>query len=172
MIKVYDYMCLVIKFFRKEAANIMKKLLITFFAVLTMAFVMLAVPASAQAAPVNNFKITSGINTAKTSEITFDSSRVVSGTAEPGAKITITIYEPTTVNGNTTYKYIRSYNITVGSSGIFSQNISLKEGKNYVVAAARKDGRYSEVRTTITRKNAVLKATLSQSYAVPGSRSW
>lgn len=150
----------------------MKKLLITFFAIFTLAFVVLAMPASAQAAPVNNFKITSGINTAKTSEITFDSTRVVSGTAEPGSKIIITIYEPVTVNGSTTYKYIRSYNITVGSSGIFSQNISLKEGKNYVVAAARKDAKYSEVRTTITRKKAVLKATLSQSYAVPGGKSW
>lgn len=150
----------------------MKKLLISFFAIFTLAFVVLAMPVSAEAAPVNNFKITSGINTARTSEITFDSTRVVSGTAESGAKIVISVYEPVTVSGNTTYKYIRSYNITVGTSGIFSQNISLKEGKNYVVVAARKDGRYSEVRTTVTRKNAVLKATLSQSYAVPGSRSW
>ncbi|MDO5387712.1 MAG: hypothetical protein Q4F63_00600, partial [Clostridia bacterium] len=155
-----------------EDADIMKKILLTLFAVFTLAFVMLAIPASAHAAEVNNFKITSGINTEKTSEITFDSSRVVSGTAEPGAVITITIYEPTTVAGTTTYKYIRSYSITVGSSGIFSQSISLKEGKNYVVAAARKDSKYSEVRTTITRKNAVLKATLSQSIAVPGSSNW
>ncbi len=150
----------------------MKKFLLTVFALFTLAFVMLAMPVSAHAAPVNNFKITSGINTEKTSEITFDSTRVVSGTAEAGSSIAITIYEPTTVNGNTTYKYIRSYSITVGSSGIFSQNISLKEGKNYVVVAARKDGKYSEVRTTITRKNAVLKATLSQSIAVPGSSNW
>lgn len=150
----------------------MKKFLLTVFALFALAFVMLAMPVSAHAAPVNNFKITSGINTEKTSEITFDSTRVVSGTAEAGSSIAITIYEPNTVNGNTTYKYIRSYSITVGSSGIFSQNISLKEGKNYVVVAARKDGKYSEVRTTITRKNAVLKATLSQSIAVPGSSNW
>lgn len=150
----------------------MKKLLLSLFAVIAATIVILAVPVVANAAPVNNFKITSGINTAKSSEITFDSTRVVSGTAEPGSKITITLYEPTTVNGTTTYKYIRSYTITVGSSGIFSQSISLKEGKNYVVVAARKDGKYSEVKTTITRKNAVLKATLSQSIAVPGGRSW
>ena len=150
----------------------MKKFLLTVFALFTLAFVMLAMPVSAHAAPVNDFKIASGINTEKTSEITFDSTRVVSGTAEAGSSIAITIYEPTTVNGNTTYKYIRSYSITVGSSGIFSQNISLKEGKHYVVVAARKDGKYSEVRTTITRKNAVLKATLSQSIAVPGSSNW
>ena len=150
----------------------MKKFLLTVFALFTLAFVMLAMPVSAHAAAVNNFKITSGINTEKTSEITFDSTRVVSGTAEAGSSIAITIYEPTTVNGNTTYKYIRSYSITVGSSGIFSQNISLKEGKNYVVVAARKDGKYSEVRTTITRKNAVLKATVSQNIAVRGSSNW
>ncbi|MEI3163214.1 MAG: hypothetical protein V8S74_07425 [Lachnospirales bacterium] len=150
----------------------MKKLLLSLLAVVAATIVILAVPVAANAAPVNNFKITSGINTAKSSEITFDSTRVVSGTAEPGSKITITLYEPTTVNGTTTYKYIRSYTITVGSSGIFSQSISLKEGKNYVVVAARKDGKYSEVKTTITRKNAVLKATLSQSIAVPGGRSW
>lgn len=150
----------------------MKKFLLTVFALFALAFVMLAMPVSAHAAPVNNFKITSGINTAKTSEITFDSTRVISGTAEAGAVIGLTIYEPVTVNGSTTYKYIRSYNVTVGSSGIFSQSVSLKEGKNYVVVAARKDGRYSEVRTTITRKNAVLKATLSQSIAVPGSSNW
>lgn len=150
----------------------MKKLLLTLFAIFTLAFVMLAVPTSAHAAGVNNFKITSGINTSKTSEITFDTSRVISGTAEAGSTITITVYEPTTVNGVTTYKYIRSYSVTVGSSGIYSQNISLKEGKNYVVVAARKDGNYSEVKTTITRKNAVLKATLSQSIAVPGGSSW
>ena len=150
----------------------MKKLLLSLFAVIATTIVILAVPVAANANPVNNFKITSGINTAKSSEITFDSTRVVSGTAEPGSKITITLYEPITVNGTTTYKYIRSYTITVGSSGIFSQSISLKESKNYVVVAARKDGRYSDVKTTITRKNAVLKATLSQSIAVPGGRSW
>ena len=61
----------------------MKKLLFMLAAMLVSVFVLTAVPASA--APVNNFRITSGINTSKTSEITFDSTRVVSGTAEPGA---------------------------------------------------------------------------------------
>lgn len=139
---------------------------------LTLAFVVLALPVCVQAAPVNNFKITSGINTAKTSEITFDSSRVISGTAAQGANINITIYEPVANNGVTTYKYIRAYSATVGSSGIFALPVNLKEGKNYVVVVARKDGAYSEVRTTINRKNAVLKTTLSQSFAVPGGRSW
>lgn len=84
-------------------------------------------PVSAMAGTgVDNFKITSGIDTRKSSEITFDATRVISGTAEKGAKIGITVYEPYTVNGKTYYKLIRTYNITVGSTGIFSQSISLK----------------------------------------------
>ena len=67
---------------------------------------------------------------------------------------------------------IRTYNITVGSTGIFSQSISLKEGANYLVVAARKDGKYSEIRTTINRKDKVLKSVLSQSIAVPGQSKW
>ncbi len=123
------------------------------------------------ASPVSNFKITNGIT--KSSEITFDSTRVISGTAETGAQISITIYEPYTNSaGKTAYKLIRNYNLTVGSTGIFSQNISLKEGVNYLVVTARKDGKYSEIRTTINRKNKVLKSVLSQSIAVPGSSKW
>lgn len=134
----------------------------------------LAIPFSvnAHAAPVSNFKITSGVS-GKASEITFDSTRVISGTAETGAKISITIYEPYTNSaGKTAYKLIRTYNLTVGSTGIFSQTISLKEGANYLVVTARKDGKYSEIRTTINRKNKVIKSVLSQSIAVPGRSKW
>lgn len=137
-----------------------------------------AVPASAMGAalPVERFAITGGINTSKTSEITFDTTRVISGTAEKGAQITISLYEPYTLNGQTQYKLIRTYNLTVGSTGIFSQSVSLKEGKNYVVVAARKaDGgatKYSEVRTTINRKDKVIKSVLSQSIAIPGQSGW
>lgn len=136
----------------------------------------LAIPFSTNAnaaTGVNNFKITSGIDTSKSSEITFDSARVISGTAETGAKVSITIYEPyKDASGKTAYKLIRTYNLTVGSTGIFSQSVSLKEGVNYLVVTARKDGKYSEIRTTINRKNKVLKSVLSQSIAVPGQGKW
>ncbi len=152
-----------------------KRLILKILFVVAVAFC-LAIPFSinAQAAPaVSNFKITSGFATNKTSEITFDSTRVISGTAEKGAKISITIYEPYTNSaGKTAYKLIRTYNLTVGSTGIFSQSISLKEGVNYLVVTARKDGKYSEIRTTINRKNKVLKSVLSQSIAVPGRGKW
>ncbi len=129
---------------------------------------MLLVMACCVVAPVSAMAGT-GVDNFK---ITFDATRVISGTAEKGAKIGITVYEPYTVNGKTYYKLIRTYNITVGSTGIFSQSISLKEGANYLVVAARKDGKYSEIRTTINRKDKVLKSVLSQSIAVPGQSKW
>ena len=150
----------------------MKKLIITLISLIAVISCFMAFPAAVKAAPVNNFKITSGIDTSKSLEITFDSNKVISGTAEPGAQIAINIFEPVAVNGSTSYKLIRNYNIAVGSTGIYSQNVALKEGSNYVVVAARKDGRSSEVRTTIVRKNKVLKTTLSQSIAVPGRSNW
>ncbi len=150
----------------------MKRMIITLISLLAIMSCFIAFPGAVEAAPVNNFKITSGINTAKSSEITFDGNRVISGTAEPGAQISINIFEPVAVNGTTTYRLIRNYSIVVGSTGIYSQNVALKEGGNYLVVAARKDNRYSEVRTTIVRKNKVLKTTLSQSIAVPGRSGW
>lgn len=132
-----------------------------------------AAPVSAMAGTgVDNFKITGGIDTKKTSEITFDATKVVSGTAEKGAQIGITVYEPYTANGKTYYKLIKTYSLTVGSTGIFSQSVSLKEGANYLVVVARKGDKYSEIRTTINRKDKVLKSVLSQSIAVPGQSKW
>ena len=150
----------------------MKKFILTFLAVMTMAFMMLAMPASANAAQVKDFKVTNGINPNKSNEITFDYFRVVSGTSEPGSQVSITIYEPIVANSTTTYKYVRGYNLIVGSSGIFSQNIALKEGKNYIVVAAKNLNDYSDVKANKKKKKAVLKATLSQSIAMPGSSNW
>ncbi len=150
----------------------MKKIIITLISLIAVISCFMAFPTAANAAPVNNFKITGGIDTSKSLEITFDSNKVISGTAEPGAQIAINIFEPVNVNGNVSYRLIRNYNIVVGSTGIYSQNVALKEGSNYVVVAARKDSKSSEVRTTIVRKNKVLKNTLSQSIAVPGRSNW
>ncbi len=147
----------------------MKRIIALLSFVMLFATLSLAASVSVMAAGVENFKITGGISLDKPSEITFDSTRVISGTAEKGAKITITLYEPyTTADGTTAYNIIRTYSVTVGNTGIFSQSVSLREGKNYIVVAAYKDGRYSEAKTTVNRKNKVLQAVLSQSIAVPG----
>lgn len=155
-------------------SNIFTKIFITAVATAALLLCVLAVPTSVAGAalPVEKFAITGGINTNKTSEITFDTTRVISGTAEKGTQVAISVYEPVTTNGQTTNKLIRSYSLTVGSTGIFSQSVSLKEGQNYIVVAATNNGRYSEVKTTINRKNTVIKYMLSQSFAVPGQSNW
>ncbi|HAG04212.1 MAG TPA: hypothetical protein DCG28_02120 [Lachnospiraceae bacterium] len=124
-------------------------------------------------AEVQGFKITSGISADKSSEITFDSVKVISGTAAKGTDISITVYEPyTAADGSVQYTVLRNYAVTVGNTGIFSQSVSLKEGKNYVVVVAKNGDSSSEVRTTINRKNKILQTMLSQSIALPGGSAW
>lgn len=124
------------------------------------------------AAPVDKFAITGGIDTTKAVEITFDSARIISGTAEKGAEIEIAVYEQKAKTDGTTYlSKVDTYSLTVGSTGIFSQNVSLIEGKNYVVVAASKGDKRSQASATINRKGHAIKSVLSQYIALPGQKS-
>ncbi len=124
------------------------------------------------AAPVDKFAITGGVDTSKPVEITFDSTRIISGTAEKGAEIEITVYEQKAkVDGTTALNAVNTYSLTVGSTGIFSQSVELIEGKNYVVIAAQKDDKQSQVSATINRKGHAIKSVLSQYIALPGQKS-
>lgn len=115
--------------------------------------------------PVDNFAVTGGINTEKSCDITFDSTRLISGTAAKDTVITISVYDITDPD----IKVLdSSYDITVGSAGIFSQSIDLSEGKNYVIIAATNGNKHSEVSTVINRKGRFIKAVLSQYIALPG----
>ena len=120
---------------------------------------------AAEALPVDHFSITGGIDPEKTCDITFDSTRLISGTAPKDTTVTISVYDVT----NPEYKQLdNSYSLTVGSAGIFSQSINLAEGRNYVVVTAVNGDKRSEVTTTINRKGRVIKAVLSQYIALPG----
>jgi hypothetical protein len=124
------------------------------------------------AAPVDRFAITGGVDTTKPVEVTFDSTRIISGTAEKGAEIEITVYEQKTRKDGTVYNSaVSTYNLTVGSTGIFSQSVDLMEGKNYIIVAADKDGKHSQVSATINRKGHAIKSVLSQYIAMPGQKS-
>ncbi len=124
------------------------------------------------AAPVDKFAITGGVDTSKPIEITFDSTRIISGTAEKGAEIEIAVYEQKANADGTTYlSAVNTYGLTVGSTGIFSQNVDLIEGKNYVVIAADKDNKHSQASATINRKGHAIKSVLSQYIALPGQKS-
>jgi hypothetical protein len=124
------------------------------------------------AAPVDKFAITGGVDTSKSVEKTFDSTRIISGTAEKGAEIEITVYEQKTrVDGTTYLTVVNTYSLTVGSTGIFSQSVNLIEGKNYIVVAADKGDKHSQVSATINRKGGAIKSVLSQYIALPGQKS-
>lgn len=141
----------------------MKKIFVAFAIILCfMALHSMAVMASP--VPVEGFEITGGIDTSKELSITFDSSRIISGTAEKGSDINITVYRPNE-NGNVV---LSSYDLTVGNTGIFSQCVNLYEGSNLIVVSANKDEKHSEFSTTINRKGKVIKAVLSQYIALPG----
>ncbi len=115
--------------------------------------------------PVDNFAVTGGINTEKACDITFDSTRLISGTASKDTVVTISVYDITDPDN----KFLdSSYSITVGSAGIFSQSVDLAEGKNYVIVAASNGNKHSEVSTVINRKGRFIKAVLSQYIALPG----
>lgn len=150
----------------------MKKLLAGF--ILIMGIITAQSVSVLAAAPVDKFAITGGVDTTKAVEITFDSTRIISGTAEKGADIEITVYEQkvkTDGSGATYLSAVGQYRLTVGSTGIFSQSVQLAEGKNYVVIAARKDGKQSQVSATINRKGHAIKSVLSQYIALPGQKS-
>lgn len=115
--------------------------------------------------PVDQFSITGGIDAEKVCDITFDTTRLISGTASKNTVVTITVFDVTNPENR---QHMATYQQTVGSAGIFSQCICLNEGKNYVVVAAANGEKYSEISTTISRKGRVIKAVLSQYIALPG----
>lgn len=154
----------------------MKKLLagtIIFIGIITAHSISVLAASTSATVPVDRFGITSGIDVSKTTDTTFDSTRIISGTAEKGTEIVISVYEVTSNQGVETQKLANEYKLTVGSTGIFSQTIALSEGKNYVAVEATKDGKYSNASTTINRKGTVIKTVLSQHIALPGQKnSW
>lgn len=115
------------------------------------------------------FSIAEGFDTAKSYEATFDSTRVISGTAAKGSTVSITVYDPDVViNGS--YSKIAGYNLTVGQSGIFRQTINLKLGKNYVVVTAAYNGQSSSYSTTINRKEGQIQSDLDGIIVLPGQK--
>lgn len=145
----------------------MKKLFASL--VIILCFVVLhSMAVMAAPSQVEGFEITGGIDVDKDYSTTFDSTRVISGTAQKGADITIDICRPVE---NSAPVVLNSYNLTVGSTGIFSQCVNLYEGKNYIEITARKDESVSECSTTVNRKGKVIKAVLSQYIALPGQNN-
>lgn len=115
------------------------------------------------------FSISEGFDTSKSYEATFDSSRVISGTAPKGATVNISIYDPdVVVNGS--YSKIAGYSLIVGQSGIFRQTINLKLGKNYIIVATSSNGESLSYSTTINRKESQIQSNLDGIIVLPGQK--
>lgn len=78
-------------------------------------------------------KVTSGLT--KEQEVTFDKVRNISGEAKEGTLLVFKVYQDKDQEDKETYSQ------SVGASGLFSQLINLKEGKNYIeIKVDYKDG--------------------------------
>lgn len=129
--------------------------------------------ATDMALPVERFEITGGIDGTKEIETTFDKTKTISGTAEEGTEIIISVYEPNEKNQNDEnddeeFTELNSYTLIVGPSGIFSQTIDLEVGENYIVISANKDDKNSSFETIIKRKKSEIKTELEKGIVLPG----
>ena len=118
-------------------------------------------PVSAWAAemPVT---ISSGLNlAAKEVECTFESSRVVYGEAAPGTKIVFTVSKMNRFGGMVV---LHQRTVNVGSVGLFSVNLPLERGNNYISMTA--DGVKQEV--VVKQVPQKVKKQLQNMIALPG----
>ena len=98
---------------------------------------------------------------------TFDDAKQISGTAECGTAISIKVYTVTS-KGKLLEK--ESYEIEVGKSGIFSQNVELRLGENLVELTALQQGKEETVQEiTVNRKKSSIKRKLQSEMYLPGS---
>lgn len=112
------------------------------------------------------FSITDGIDFDKKVESTFDESRTISGSAQEGTAVSISVYLK---NANGELKEQSAYDIDVGASGLFSQAVELSIGENVVKITAEKEGFDSvKTETCIKRKSREIKTELENGVTIPG----
>lgn len=145
----------------------MKKLsalVIGFIVVFNISFSSLAASPEVEEKFSEKFVITGGIDTEKEIEATFDKSRTISGTAEVGSFITISVCQ---VLGEEEYSEAEIYEIVVGSSGYFSQSVDLSIGENLIDITAEKDDVSYTINANIKRKKSEIKSELFKNISFP-----
>ena len=133
--------------------------------------------------PLAGFGVTGGLP--KATESTFDTVRVLVGTAPRHTQVMITLLQQTEEADEpveTTdvhafgwdddeaepYTEIETFVITVGSSGLFSKTIDLPLGRTYIlITAIHADGDASYA-VCVNRKAAEIQKELEESIAFPG----
>lgn len=150
----------------------MKKLLsfisVLIFVIAASTICVLAAPSGSQA--VDKFGITGGMNLQKGTDTTFDSSRIISGTAEKDTAVDIIVYKVIETAEGTKLVELDRCNTTVGLSEIFMQNVDLAVGKNLIVVKASNGEKYSEASSVVKRKKSEIKNELRQGIVLPGQR--
>lgn len=106
--------------------------------------------------------ISSGLNmAAEEVECTFNDSRLVYGEAKPGTKITFTVSK---MNRFGQMAELYNETVSVGSMGLFSVNLPLERGNNYIKMTA--EGKTQEV--VVKRVPQTVKTQLQRMIALPG----
>ena len=106
--------------------------------------------------------ISSGLNmAAEEVECTFDDSRLVYGEAKPGTKITFTVSK---MNRFGQMVELHKDVVNVGSMGLFSVNLPLERGNNYIRMTA--GGETQEV--VVKHVPQTVKTQLQRMIALPG----
>jgi len=116
---------------------------------------------------VAQVEFTGGVDFEKERISTFNDSKQISGSAESGTVIKITVY---TVNLRGNLRERESYEIEVGKSGLFSQSIDLRLGENLVEFSACLEGKEDFIdEVVINRKERGIKYKLENEIYLPGS---
>jgi len=143
----------------------MKKIIFMFL--FCFSFCLLSSAAYADLKEPTQIEITGGVDFEKEKISTFDDAKQISGTAECGTAISIKVYTVTS-KGKLLEK--ESYEIEVGKSGIFSQNVELRLGENLVELTALQQGKEETVQEiTVNRKKSSIKRKLQSEMYLPGS---
>ena len=132
----------------------MKKLTLTLAIIflLTLFNGFLVFAASASNSEVDSgFSITSGLDFSKEAKSTFDKAITITGKAEEGSTITITVYEKL-LEKEEELKEVNKYKIVVGASEYFNQTINLVIGENIIDINVNKDNKSYSNTTSIKRK--------------------
>lgn len=104
-------------------------------------------------------RITAGLK--KEQEVTFDKVRNISGEAAEGTKLVFKVYKEEQEEIEE-IEEIESYSQSVGASGLFSQLIELKEGKNYIEIIVKQEDKSKIFIFEIDRKKEEIKKELEE----------
>ncbi len=115
------------------------------------------------------FSITSGLDFSKETKSTFDKTITITGKAEEGSTITITVYEKL-LEKEEELKEVNKYKIVVGASEYFNQTINLVIGENIIDINVNKDNKSYSNTTSIKRKKSEIKSELEQAIVLPRIR--